>query len=288
MNNIAIITDSTADIPVSLAEEYGIIITPLYVGFEGKLYKEGKTITSEKVYEKLEAGVKVSTSAPPTGDFVNIFRDLIEKKGKNLIYCIHLSSKLSGTFNSANQAKKFFPQAKIKVIDSKNATISLGFIALEAARAAREGKSEEEIDSLVESLIKKSKFFATIENFDYLFKGGRAPFLGKLLSKSIIFKLIITIDKNGKVKPKKIVRNMRNVLIEFCRQAKKASSLAKKVHIGIFYGSNKKIALELEKLIRGDNDIESDEIILTEITTVMSAHTGPGISGIAICPKIEY
>ena len=141
MDNIAIITDSTSDIPVSLAKEYGIIIMPLYVGFEGKLYKEGETITSEKVYEKLEAGVKVNTSAPSTGDFTNIFRDLVEEKGKNLIYCIHLSSKLSGTVNSANQAKKFFPQAKIKVIDSKNVTLSLGLIVLEAARAAREGKS---------------------------------------------------------------------------------------------------------------------------------------------------
>ncbi len=288
MNNIAIITDSTSDIPVSLAEEYGIIITPLYIGFEGKLYKEGKTITNEKIYEKLEAGVKINTSAPPTGDFVNIFRDLIEKKGKNLIYCIHLSSKLSGAFNSANQAKKFFPQAKIKVIDSKNVTLSLGLIVLEAARAAREGKSEEEIDSLIESLIKKSKFFATIENFEYLFKGGRAPFLGKLLSKSIIFKLIITIDKNGKIKPKKIVRNRRNVFIEFCRQVKKASSSAKKVNIGIFYGSDKKTALELEKLIRDDSDTEIDEIILTEITAIISAHTGPGICGIAVCPKAEY
>jgi len=288
MDNIAIITDSTSDIPVSLAKEYGIIIMPLYVGFEGKLYKEGETITSEKVYEKLEAGVKVNTSAPSTGDFTNIFRDLIEEKGKNLIYCIHLSSKLSGTVNSANQAKKFFPQAKIKVIDSKNVTLSLGLIVLEAARAAREGKSEEEIDSLIESLIKKSKFFATIENFEYLFKGGRAPFLRKLLSKSIIFKLIITIDKNGKIKPKKFVRNRKNTFIEFCRQVKKASSSAKKVHIGIFYGSGKKTALELEKLIRDDSDIEIDEIILTEITTIISAHTGPGICGIAVCPKVEY
>jgi len=159
---------------------------------------------------------------------------------------------------------------------------------LEAARAAREGKSEEEIDSLIESLIKKSKFFATIENFEYLFKGGRAPFLRKLLSKSIIFKLIITIDKNGKIKPKKFVRNRKNTFIEFCRQVKKASSSAKKVHIGIFYGSGKKTALELEKLIRDDSDIEIDEIILTEITTIISAHTGPGICGIAVCPKVEY
>ncbi len=72
MDNIAIITDSTSDIPVSLAKEYGIIIMPLYVGFEGKLYKEGETITSEKVYEKLEAGVKVNTSAPST-EILQIF-----------------------------------------------------------------------------------------------------------------------------------------------------------------------------------------------------------------------
>lgn len=288
MNNIAILTDTTSDIPEAMAKENNITIVPLYVGFEGKLYKEGKEITSSDVYKKLEAGTKVYTSAPSTGDFAEAYRNLIENEEKTIIYSIHLSSKLSGTFNSASQAKKFFPRAKIKVIDSKNVTISLGFIVLEAARAAKSGASEEEIDSLIEFLTKRSKFFAILENFEYVFRGGRTPFLGKFLSKSIIFKPILTIDRNGKIKLKKFVRNKRNAIIELYKQAKKESSYANKTKIGIFYGSDINTALELEKMVRGDNNIEIDEFILTDITTIMSAHTGPGICGIAVCPKTRY
>jgi len=211
MNDIAIVTDTTADIPEDLAIDNNIAVIPLYVGYEGKLYKEGKEISKQDVYNKLESGIKINTSAPPIGDFVNLYENLVNNKKKNLIYSIHLSSKLSGTINYANQAKKFFPHTNIKVIDTKNVTISLGFIALEAARAAKRGLSEEKIDQLIDILIKESKFFGTIENFKYLFSGGRAPFLGKSLGSAIKLKPILTIDKNGKVKLKKFTRSKKNI-----------------------------------------------------------------------------
>ena len=287
MNDIAIVTDTTADIPEDLARDNNIAVIPLYVGYEGKLYKEGKEISKQDVYNKLESGIKINTSAPPIGDFVNLYENLVNNKKKNLIYSIHLSSKLSGTINYANQAKKFFPHTNIKVIDTKNVTISLGFIALEAARAAKRGLSEEKIDQLIDILIKESKFFGTIENFKYLFSGGRAPFLGKSLGSAIKLKPILTIDKNGKVKLKKFTRSKKNAIKELYIQAKKAASAVYENKIGIFYGSEKNLALELEKMIREDKDIKFDELILTEITTIMSAHTGPGIWGVGICPKID-
>lgn len=287
MNDIAIVTDTTADIPEDLARDNNIAVIPLYVGYEGKLYKEGKEISKQDVYNKLESGIKINTSAPPIGDFVNLYENLVNNKKKNLIYSIHLSSKLSGTINYANQAKKFFPHTNIKVIDTKNVTISLGFIALEAARAAERGLSEEKIDQLIDILIKESKFFGTIENFKYLFSGGRAPFLGKSLGSAIKLKPILTIDKNGKVKLKKFTRSKKNAIKELYMQAKKAASAVYENKIGIFYGSEKNLALELEKMIREDKDIKFDELILTEITTIMSAHTGPGIWGVGICPKID-
>jgi len=287
MNDIAIVTDTTADIPEDLAIDNNIAVIPLYVGYEGKLYKEGKEISKQDVYNKLESGIKINTSAPPIGDFVNLYENLVNNKEKNLIYSIHLSSKLSGTINYANQAKKFFPHTNIKVIDTKNVTISLGFIALEAARAAKRGLSEEKIDQLIDILIKESKFFGTIENFKYLFSGGRAPFLGKSLGSAIKLKPILTIDKNGKVKLKKFTRSKKNAIKELYMQAKKAASAVYENKIGIFYGSEKNLALELEKMIREDKDIKFDELILTEITTIMSAHTGPGIWGVGICPKID-
>lgn len=287
MSNIAVVTDSSADIPEELAIENDITIVPMYIGLEGKMYKEGKEITNKEVYKALEAGLKVHTSGPSIGDFIETFKYLIEKKKKDLIYCINLSSKLSSTINSVNLAKKHFPQHRIKIFDSKNATISLGLIALEAARAARRGESEEKIDSLIDFLIKRSKFFATLENFEYVFKGGRTPFLRKFLTMAIKFKPILTIGSNGKVQLKKFARNKKKAIVELYRQIKKEVSYDEKKKFGIFYGSDINPALELKKMLVDDSGIEIDELILTKITTVISAHTGPGIWGIATCPKVE-
>jgi DegV family protein with EDD domain len=286
MENIAIVTDTTSDIPKKMAEKYKITIVPLYVGYGGKLYLEGKEIISSEVYEKLLAGVKIHTSTPSVGDFMEVYRNLIEKGKKTLIYSIHVSSKLSATINSAEQAKKFFPKVRIKVIDSKTAAINLGFIVLEAARAVLRGESEEKIDNIIDFLKRKNKMFATFENFEYLFIGGRAPFLGKFLARSIILKPIVTIGSDGKVKLKKFVRNKRNSIIELYRQIRKDPFSTGKKKIGIFYGSDINTALELKKMVKGDKKIKIDELILTEVTTVMSAHTGPGIWGISSCPVI--
>ncbi|MDD3819529.1 MAG: DegV family protein [Actinomycetota bacterium] len=286
-DNIAIVTDTTADIPEDLARENDITVIPMLVGYEGNLYREGKEIFNNDVYKKLESGVKINTSAPSIGDFVNLYGNLIKKEKKDLIYSIHLSSKLSGTVNCAKQASEYFPDTKIKVIDSKTVTISLGFIVLEVARAVKKGLPEEKLDELIDILMEKNKFFATIKNFKYLFSGGRAPFLGKFVGSAIKLKPILTVDKAGKVSLKKFVRSEENTIIELYRQAKKAASSVYGNLIGIFYGSDKNRALELEKMIRKDKDIKIDELVLTEITTIMSAHTGPGIWGVGICPKIE-
>ena len=286
MENIAIVTDTVSDIPEQLCSKHQIEVVPLYVGYEGNLYLDGKEITNKQVYEKLKSGIKVHTSGPSVGDFVKIYRNLIEIGKKTLIYSIHLSSKLSSTFNTAFQAKQFFPQTKIKVIDSKTAAISLGFIVLEAARVAARNESQEKIDSLIDFMIKNNRLFATFENFKYLFMGGRAPIFKKFLSKAIVLKPIITID-NGKVILKKFVKNKKNAIIELYKQIKKDSFNASKKKIGIFYGSDIKPALELEAMVRNDSKIKIDELILSEITTIMSAHTGPDIWGITSCPVLN-
>jgi DegV family protein with EDD domain len=287
MENIAVVTDTTSDIPIQLVNKHKIRVVPLFVGFDGKLYLEGKEITSSRVYEKQKAGIKIYTSTPSVGAFAEVYRDLIENGKKTLIYSIHISSKLSATSNSADQAKRFFPQAKIKVIDSKTAAISLGFIVLEVARAIERGECEERIDSIIDFMIRKNRLFATIENFEYIFRGGRAPFLKKFLSKSIKLKPILTIGSDGKVKLKKFVKNKRNSIVELYNQIRKDPFYTGRKKIGIFYGSDIEPAFELEKMIREDSKIKIDEMILSEVTTVMSAHTGPGIWGVSSCPAIS-
>lgn len=286
MQNIAIVTDTTSDIPAELAASYNIEVVPLYVGYEDRQFLDGKEITNQQVFDKLKSGVRVNTSGPSIGDFINIYRKLIEIGKKSLIYSIHLSSRLSSTFNAAFQATKFFPGTEIKVVDSRTAAISLGYIVLEAARAAARNESPEKIDMLIDFMIKHNRLFATFENFEYLFIGGRAPVLKKFLSKSIILKPILILD-NGKVKLKKFAKNKKNSIIELYKQVKKDASQACRKKFGIFYGQDKKPALELESMIMNDSRIIVDEMILTEITTIISAHTGPGIWGVTSCPVPE-
>lgn len=91
---IGIVTDSVSNIPKKLARDNDINIVPLYVDFEGKMYKDGLDITPKEVYDKLASGVKVISGVPSVGDFTKVYQDLIEKEKKTIIYSIHLSSML--------------------------------------------------------------------------------------------------------------------------------------------------------------------------------------------------
>ena len=286
MTKIGLVTDSSSDIPSGIAERYGIEMVPLYIGFESSLRRDLIEITPEEVYAALREGKKVTTSAPSSGDFREAFSRLLEKQGMGTIYCITLSSKLSGAYNAANIAKNSFPPDVIKVIDSRTSTICLGLIVLEAAKAIEAGYQAVEIDKLIQELVEESKFIATLESFEYVFKGGRAVFFGKFLGKAIRFLPILNIGKNGKVRLKKFVKNKENALNEIYLQTVAAAKMNGSNRVGIFYGLDIAPAKELERLISQNTEIKVEEIIITKITTVISAHTGPGIWGVAISPKL--
>jgi len=296
---IAIVTDSSSDIPPELAKHYGIEVIPMYIGYDGFLRKDGVDIFPEEVYAALKENKKVSTSSPSIGDFLKVFDSLLVEKGFDLVCCITLSSKLSGAFNAASIACKKFKDSRtendkikdkeikddrIKVFDSKTSTICLGFIVIQAAQAASRGSSFEEIEEIINSLIVKNRFFALLENFEYVFKGGRGTFFGKIINKALMFTPILTIGKSGKVHLSKFAKNKNAALEEICKMAVRASMPNISSKFGIFYGEDINTAKYLEKMLRDNKEIKIDEIITTKITTVISAHTGPGIYGIAVSP----
>jgi DegV family protein with EDD domain len=281
---IAIVTDSSSDIPQELAKKYNIEIIPMYIGYDGFLRKDGVDIFPEEVYAALKENKKVGTSSPSIGDFLKVFDFLLEEKGIDLVCCITLSSRLSGAFNAASIAGKKFNNGRVKVYDSKTSTICLGFIVLQAAQAASRGCSFEEIEGIINRLTVKNRFFALLENFEYVFKGGRGTFFGKILNKALIFTPILTIGKTGKVHLSKFAKNKYSALEEICKMAVKASISNGTSKFGIFYGEDIDTAKYLEKMLKDNKDISIDEIITTKITTVISAHTGPGIYGIAVSP----
>lgn len=286
---IAIVTDSVADLPDSLVKEYNIKVVPLYIRFSGNSYKENIEIKPDKIYKELQSGQILKTSTPTINDFIKAYKDIKENEDPDIIYSIHLSSILSGTINSAIAASRSIKGINIKIIDSKKAAISEGFIVLSAAKAARSGASEEEMDILIERMIESSYFYATFDNFEFIIKGGRAPFLAKFVGKAMVLKPIITFSLAGKLRLKKFCFNNRVSIkqLHTLIRADIINSDMGRCMIGICYGDDKELAERLRGFIEDDPQINVDDFVMTKMTSVMAAHTGPGIWGIAACPAYK-
>lgn len=289
MQKINIVSDSVCNIPEELAGENNITIIPMCLSIEGELYREGIDISPDEVYRLLEEGKRIITHTPTIGDFIKAYEKVFSENEPDFIYSIHLSSLLSGTYNAAVQAARNFPAGKVEVINSRLAALSLGFVVLEAARSAIRRIDKDKIEKRVEYLIEKSAFFATFGNFEYIFKGGRAPFFKKFIGKSIRLNPIVTFSSNGKVKLKKFSMSRESSILELARGIKDVKKRDKAYEIsklGICCGANSKDADRLAILIKEKSGIIFDEIIFNKMTAVMGVHTGPDILGAGVCPAI--
>jgi DegV family protein with EDD domain len=284
---IAIVTDSVANIPGELAEKYDIRVVPLYVNVDGVSYKEELEISPRKIFDSLLSGSQVKSSTPTIKDFMDTYKEIQDKDDPDMIYSIHLSSVLSGTINSASAAAESLKDLNIKIVDSRIAAIGEGFIALAAATAAKRGDSPEQIDRLLEDIMAQNYFYATFDNFEYIVKGGRAPFLAGFVKKVMLLKAIIGFDNTGSLGLKKFCMNKSSSIKTLFDLVKKdiISSGMESCLIGICYGIDDGSAEKLKKMVEEDADINASGIVMTRMTSVMAAHTGPGIWGISACPS---
>jgi len=173
MNRVHIVTDSTADLPAEFIREYGITVVPLKVIFSGcEPLLDSVDINTEQFYRRLVENRELSVTSQPTpAEFASAYSRLSADGGS--IISIHISSSMSGTCQSARMAKDMVPGADIEVIDSKLVSMGLGLVVLEAAAAARAGKSKEEILDIVNKSISKTQVFFIVDSFDNLVRGGR-------------------------------------------------------------------------------------------------------------------
>ncbi len=285
MNKIAIVTDSTSDIPDELIKEYGINVVPLYIHADGMEYKDKKDITNKEIYEMLYRDVSVKTSAPSPQDFLMIYKDIIENQKINTILSINIGSKLSTTIDSARIAKNNFPQTDIEIIDSKTVTGSLGLIVLEAARLVKKWADKQKIKETIKMLIEKNFFMATVENFKYIFRSGRVQGLKSLLNIVLRIKPVLIIE-NGKIKVSKITRTRRSSIDAIIQGFKEKYSNKGKTRVAIFYGNDLDSVQYINQQLKNDSTLDIDEIIFTEITPVIGTHTGPSVIGVAAVPVL--
>ena len=269
---VRIVTDSTADLTPEQQRAAGITVVPLNVHFGDQVFRDHVDLTTDEFFRRLKASSQLPrTSQPSVGAFEEAYRTLLE--GGDEIVSVHLSSKVSGTFNSALMAAQSVGDGKVDVVDSLSTSMALGFMALEAADLARAGRDRQTVAECLRGLVAKARVICIVDTLTYLERGGRIGKARALLGSLLNVKPILQL-KDGEVVPLGRARGRPqalNRLVELLERDGKVSRLA------IMHGAAKADAEQLRARVA--STYPGVDIQLTEIGAVLGTHTGPGVIG---------
>ncbi len=275
---IRIVTDSTADIPLAQAEALGITIVPLTVFFGEEAYLDGVELDNAGFYQKLEASkISPRTSQPPPAAFQEAYTRLIQE-GADGILSIHVSARLSGTYQSACTARDALPddlpKIPIEIINSQSASIGMSHAILQAAHEAQQGLNLEEIKTHAIDQLSRSRILAMFDTLEFARRGGRIGGAKALLGNMLSVKPIISL-KEGVVVP---VEQPRTRTKAYARIAQLVSEMGPLQSITIAE-ANEGGGLELAQALK---EIYQDEIPRYQLGAVLGTHTGPGAVAVAV------
>jgi len=272
MSKIALVTDSTCDLPESVVKDKNITVIPLNVHFGEETFLDGIDLQSNEFFEKLSTSeIHPQTSQPSVGRFVETYNDLLKKHDS--ILSLHISSKLSATYNSALQAQKEIGNENIKVIDSMNGTLGLGAIVHHIADLNQKGESFENLVKEAEKIIPNAIFMGLVPTLEYLAKGGRIgkarAFMGSLLKiKPILSAVDGEIQSVGKART--LIKGMDFIVEEM--KNRKISKLF------IVHANHEERANLLKEKTK--DLIDPKDVIIAEFGPVVGTHLGPGAFGV--------
>jgi len=276
---IKIVTDSTADIPSALAKELGITVVPLYVRFGDETYRDRVDITEDEFYQRLmNDPIHPSTSQPTPQDFANVYRELSQQADG--IVSIHISSKLSGTCNSALQAKELVAtECPVEVVDSEMVSMGLGLLAIEAATIANSGKDLQQVVEEVKQLISSTHVWALFDTLKYLALGGRIGKAKALLGSILNIKPVLLV-KDGEMAPAGQVRTRAKGIGVLCDFVNKVIDIQ---DLAIVHSTTPDEAQALADRIGAMFD--KDRIRLARLGPALGVHAGPGALVVALRGK---
>jgi DegV family protein with EDD domain len=284
MKTTKIVIGDSASINPEIIEKHGMIVVPFTLDWPDREALDGNNIF-EKMRNSEKQGITTTpkTSQPSMGLFKKAFEAGLQEAES--ILCITISSAISGTYNSALQAKKMFPediQKKIFIIDTFNADASESLLAIKAAELSEEGKSIEEIFKTIESLLPKTILFGMVENPKWLEAGGRLAHPVSILltqMQKIGMRPILTV-KDGLVKPANFrmqAKDTANALFKQFEDAnKKPLSEGKTFKIGISHADNLEEAQKLRRLFEEKYPQQTKVEFISLTSHVIGAHVGPG------------
>lgn len=282
MAGIKIVTDSSADIPPQLANELGIEIVPMLNHIGGQTYRAGVDISNEQFFSLLQdTSLPVRTAAPAPAVFEQLYRKLALEY--EYIFSIHLSSRLGGVYRAAGQARSKLPASltRIEVVDSKLASMGLGWVAIAAARAARDGMPPAEITLLINSLIQHTHVVFFVDNIEYLEQGGRLSVPSAVLSSMQRTKPLLILDE-GEIVPYERTRTRAKAIEGLYTFVEDFPSVQEVV--ALYATTPEDIDKFLEKV---DIIFPRDRVQTAQFGSTISSHLGPGAMGVVVFEGME-
>ncbi|MFZ5880777.1 MAG: DegV family protein [Chloroflexota bacterium] len=279
MSKIAFVTDSTAYIPSDLCRQHNITVTPQILIWGEQTYQDGVDILPAEYYTRLkDSKVMPTTSQVPIPVMQSAFQGLVDQ-GYEVIG-IFISSKLSGTMQSAIQAREALGSAaeKVTVLDSQTTAMALGFQVLAAARAAQDGASVQDCLALAEKTRAHTGVYFAVDTLEFLHRGGRIGGAQRLIGTALNMKPVLAV-MGGRVEPVERIRTKGKALervIELVSEQVKGKS---NIRLATLHAN---AAAEAQAVLdKASQQVGAVESLLTDVSPVVGTHTGPGTVGLA-------
>ena len=283
-----IVTDSGTDLSLSKEEqkELNIHVVPLNVRLDDVTYREGVDIQPAEFYPLLEKSEGMpTTSQPSAGEFADTYRKILETDQD--ILSIHISSGLSGTYNSAIAGAELLPEANITVIDTKTLTAAAGWQVEAAARAVKAGWPIDKVKSLMERISAASDSIYTLSDLQYLIHGGRISHMKGLIASILNIKPLIGVEKvNGTYVQLSQARTFKRAVAGLVKIISDKYAPGTALRVQVLHSFNFEGAQRLRDLV--DETFDCTWLPQGHISLVLGAHTGPSMVGVAYAPQAEF
>ncbi|MPZ59701.1 MAG: DegV family EDD domain-containing protein [Propionibacteriales bacterium] len=279
MRRVALVTDSTSMLSEDVVAEHGLVVVPLQVIIGSTPYAEGSETSADMVAEALRAGQPVSTSRPAPEAFVSAYENAAAS-GAEAVVSIHLSSEISGTFESAQLAAKQV-SVPVEVVDSRQVGLGTGFAVLAAAEAREAGEQPEGIAGAAHARAEATSALFYVDTLEYLRRGGRIGAAAKLLGSALAVKPLLRIE-DGRIVPLEKVRTTGRALSRIEDLAVEVAG-DRTVDVGVAHLATPEraevVAAHLRERIAGVR-----ELVVGEVGAVIGAHVGPGMVAVVVSP----
>ena len=273
--NTAIVLDSTADFPDAPARFPNWRVVPLYVRFGEESFRDYVELGPGDFYGRLRAAAELPTTSQPTpGDFLAVYEELAAYER---VLSVHIASRLSGTFGSAETAAAQVDGDRVRVFDSRTVSVGVAMLALAVQRRLERGTTDDELTELIARYAHDAELLFTVDTLEFLRRGGRIGKAQAMAGNLLHIRPILTIA-DGEVLPVKRVRGNQKAFAEFVRRFTEASSDATGLHVGIAHADAPDRARALvEMVMRERPGAEVD--LVTTLGAVVGTHAGPGTTG---------